>query len=71
MLTWLVLSKGLPIGSWLAQMELDATCKSCNKGIKETTIHCLRDCSKTIRAWNAFERIWELWGNWGLMSSIP
>jgi len=66
-----VLSKGLPIGYWLAQMGLDATCKSCNKGIKETTIHCLRDYSKAVHAWNAFQRIWELWGNWGLTSSIP
>jgi hypothetical protein len=66
-----MLNKGLPIGSWLAQMGLDATCISCNKGIEETIIHCLRDCSKAACAWNIFERIWELWGNWGLMSSIP
>jgi len=52
-------------------MGLDATCKSCNKGTKETAIHCLRDYSKAVHAWNAFQRIWELWGNWGLTSSIP
>jgi hypothetical protein len=34
-------------------------------------IHYLEYCSKTTYAWKVFERIWELWGDWGLTNSIP
>lgn len=33
--------------------------------------HYPKDCSKKTCAWKASERIWELWGDWGLTNSIP
>ncbi len=44
-LTWLILNKGLPVGTWLQIMGIPATCKGCDQGLLESTQHCLMDCT--------------------------
>jgi len=52
---------GLPIGTWLAHMGLDATCKLCSRRVEETTLHCLRSCPK------AELNLVSFWMNLGIM----
>jgi len=60
-LIWLTLNKGLPVGTWLRTMGLPSHCKVCNGNIVETPQHCLMECPKAQRAWEAFQRIWSEW----------
>ncbi len=34
-LIWLTLNRGLPVGTWLQTMGLQATCKGCDQGLPE------------------------------------
>jgi hypothetical protein len=51
-------------------MRLEATCKSFVEGIKESALHCLKDCLKMTLAWAIFSIIWELWSNIIINNSI-
>jgi hypothetical protein len=43
-LIWLILHKGLSIGSWLVQMGLEVRCQVCGSKTLETREHCLNNC---------------------------
>ncbi len=60
-LIWLTLNRGLPVGTWLQIMGLQATCKGCDQGPPESAQHCLLDCIPAQQAWNAFLRVWGEW----------
>jgi hypothetical protein len=60
-LIWLVLNKGLSVGSWLQQIGLPSQCKVCDFNTEENPRHCLLDCPMVQRAWEAFKRIWTEW----------
>jgi len=60
-LIWLTLNKGLPVGTWLQTMGLQATCKGCNQGLPEFVQHCLLDCPPAQKAWSAFRSTWDVW----------
>jgi hypothetical protein len=60
-LTWLILNNGLPVGTWLQIMGIQATCKGCDQGLPESAQHCLMECTPARQAWNAFLRIWSEW----------
>ncbi|CAK9870534.1 unnamed protein product, partial [Sphagnum jensenii] len=51
-LIWLTFNKGLPVGTWLQTMGLQATCKGCNQDLPESTQHCLLNCPPTQKAWS-------------------
>jgi hypothetical protein len=61
-LTWLILSNGLPISTWLQIMGVPATCKGCDQRLSESAQHCFRECTPAQRAWDAFLNIWNEWG---------
>jgi hypothetical protein len=60
-LTWLILNKGLPVGTWLQVMGIPAACKGCDQGPPESAQHCLMDCTPAQQAWKAFHRVWNEW----------
>ncbi len=57
--TWLTLNNGLPVGTWLQTMGIQAPCKRCKQGLSESAQHCLMDCLPAQLAWKAFLRVWE------------
>ncbi len=59
-LIWLILNKGLPVGSWLQQIGLPSQCKVCDSNLKESTQQLL-NCPMARSAWEAFKRVWTEW----------
>ena len=47
---WMVTHKGLPVGSWLQQMEREGRCQICQEN-KETMKHCLWGCTHAQAMW--------------------
>jgi hypothetical protein len=60
-LTWSILNNGLPVGTWLQVMGIQATCQGCDQGLLESAQHCLMECPPAQQAWNAFLRVWNKW----------
>jgi hypothetical protein len=60
-LIWLILNKGLPVGSWLHQIGLPSQCKVCDSNLEESTQHLLLNCPMARNAWEAFKRVWTKW----------
>jgi hypothetical protein len=60
-LTWLTFNNGLPMGTWLQTMGIQAPCKGYEQGLLESAQHCLMDCLPTQLVWKAFLRVWEEW----------
>jgi hypothetical protein len=60
-LTWLTLNNGLPMGTWLQTMGIQAPSKGCKQGLPESAQHCLMDCLPAQLVWKAFLRVWEEW----------
>jgi hypothetical protein len=58
---WLILNRGLLVGTWLQCMGILPTCKVCTEAPKSLQ-HCLFECPLTKRAWEAFYHIWQKWG---------
>ena len=51
---WLVLTEGLPVGSWRERIGLPSDCEICPNPVKETLQHALMDCPQLSRAWDLF-----------------
>jgi hypothetical protein len=60
-LIWLILNKGLPVGSWLHQISLPSQCKVCDSNLEESAQHLLLNCPMARSAWEAFKRVWTEW----------
>ncbi len=60
-LTWLTLNNGLPVGTWLQTMGIQAPCKGCDQGLQESARHCLMECTPAQKAWSAFLSVWGEW----------
>jgi hypothetical protein len=60
-LTWLILHKGLFVGSWLVQMGLEVRCQVCGSKALENHEHCLKNYQVANHVWLAFDNIWRLW----------
>jgi hypothetical protein len=60
-LIWLTLNQGLPVGTWLQPMGIDPICKVCNTNQVKSPTHCLLECPKAQRAWDAFKEVWKEW----------
>jgi len=58
-LIWLTLNQGLPVGTWLQLMGIDPICKVCDTNQVESPTHCLLECPKAQRAWDAFKEVWK------------
>jgi hypothetical protein len=43
-LIWLILNKGLPVGTWLHTMGLPSLCKVCDACKEESPQHCFLEC---------------------------
>lgn len=54
---WLLHAEGLPLGSWLAKMDLDGTCKLCDQGSLETAQHAFFECTAVKTAWEQFNQL--------------
>jgi hypothetical protein len=60
-LTWLTFNNGLPVGTWLQTMGIQAPCKGYKQGFLESAQHCFMDCLPAQLVWKAFLRVWEEW----------
>jgi len=60
-LTWLTLNNGLPVGTWLQTMGIQAPCKGYDQGFQEFARHCLMECISAQKAWSAFLSVWGEW----------
>jgi hypothetical protein len=60
-LIWLILNKGLSVGSWLQQIGLPSQCKVCDSNLEESAQHLLLNCPMARSAWEAFKRVWTEW----------
>jgi hypothetical protein len=60
-LIWLILNKGLPVGSWLQQIGLPSQCKVCDSNLEESAQHLFLNCPMARSAWEAFKRVWTEW----------
>jgi hypothetical protein len=60
-LIWLILNKGLPVGSWLQQIGLPSQCKVCDSNLEELAQHLLLNYPMARSAWEAFKRVWTEW----------
>jgi len=58
---WPILNKGLPVGSWLQQIDLPSQCKVCDSNLEESAQHLLFNCPMARSAWEAFKRVWMEW----------
>lgn len=47
---WMVVHKGLPVGSWLRQMGQEGCCQVCQES-EETSKHCLWGCTRAQEVW--------------------
>lgn len=52
---WLVLTQGLPVGTWREKIGLPSDCELCATPVKETLQHTLKDCPQLCRAWDLFQ----------------
>jgi len=48
---WLLQIEGLPLGSWLARMDIEGSCKMCTQAPLETAQHAFVECQEVKRAW--------------------
>jgi hypothetical protein len=53
-LTRLTFNNGLPVGTWLQMMGIQAPCKGYEQGFPKSAQHCLMDCLPAQLAWKAF-----------------
>jgi hypothetical protein len=60
-LIWLILNKGLPVGTWLQTMGLPSLCKVCDDNKEESPQHCFLECPMAQRAWEVYKCIWTEW----------
>ena len=51
---WLVISKGIPVGTWKTKIGLPAECIMCEGEHEETVEHCFWTCKTVQRAWTQY-----------------
>lgn len=54
---WLLHSEGLPLGDWLAKMDIEGSCKLCTTSPTETARHAFIDCTAVSQAWVQYNRL--------------
>jgi len=57
MFMWMLHNAGLPLGSWLNQMDIEEECKLCYLAPLETTRHAFIDCEEVREAWVHFNNL--------------
>jgi len=60
-LIWITLSQGLIVGTWLQHMGILPHCKVCDCNVEESPKHCLLECHRALKAWEAYKRVWDNW----------
>ena len=53
-LQWLILTDGLPVGSWREKLGLNSACQLCVLQERETSQHAFLDCEEIQQAWHLF-----------------
>ena len=51
---WLILTEGLPVGSWRERIGLPSACELCPHQVREALQHAFKDCPQLSRAWDLF-----------------